>query len=150
MSGLRILLVQGANMEWLGRRQPELYGTTSAAELDAMVQEFARARGVELEIFYTSREGDAIERIYQAARDGVDGLLMNPAGFTYAGHTLRDCLLGVALPYVEVHMTNIEARDMRSATAAAANGVVAGLGIESYMLGLDALVGVIERRRAAP
>ncbi len=146
---MRILLVQGANMEWLGRREPELYGTTSAAELDAMVREHARGRGVELEIFHSPREGDAIERIYQAARDGVDGVLMNPAGFTYAGHALRDCLLGAALPYVEVHMTNIEARGMRSVIAAAAHGVVAGLGAQSYLLGLDALVGVIERRRAA-
>lgn len=143
---MRILLIQGANMEWLGLRQPELYGTTTAAELDAIMHAEAERLGVMLDIAYTNVEGDAIGRIYAAVRGGTDGLLMNPAGFLYAGYALRDCLRGVRIPYVEVHMTNIERREMRSVMAGEADGLVVGLGIDSYRLGLDALVRVVVRR----
>lgn len=140
---MKILLIQGANMVWLGKREPELYGTTTAAELDAMLLDHAAARGCTLEIFYTNQEGAAIDRIYRAAEDGVDGLLMNPAGFTYAGYALRDCVKAVALPYVEVHMTNLEKRGTRSVTCPVADGFVAGLGVQSYAAGLDGLLAVI-------
>lgn len=139
----KILLLQGANLNWLGKREPELYGTTTAAELDAIMRDRAEALGIELEIFYANIEGEAIGRLYQAAMDGVDGLLMNPAGFTYAGYALRDCIKAVALPYVEVHITNIERRGTRSVLAEVANGVIYGLGIASYLRGLDALLDVI-------
>ena len=103
----RLLLIQGANLVWLGKREPEIYGRTSAAELDAMLGEEAKRRNVTLEIRYTNLEGEAIDWIYDAASKGVDGLLMNPAGFTYSGYALRDCLKGVrdSLPYVEVHIS---------------------------------------------
>lgn len=144
---MRVLLVQGANMEWLGRRQPELYGTTTAAELDAMIGAEAESKGVDLDIFYSNIEGEAITRIYQAARDGIDGLLMNPAGFLYQGFALRDCLRGVRLPYIEVHMTNLEKRGMHSVLAEESAGMIVGLGIDSYSLGLEALIRVIRRQR---
>jgi len=139
----KILLLQGANLVWLGKREPELYGTTTADELDAIMLERAGTLGVQLDITYANIEGVAIESIYQAAKDGVDGLLMNPAGFTYAGFALRDCIKAVALPYVEVHITNIERRGTRSVLAEVANGVIYGLGISSYLRGLDALLDVI-------
>ncbi|NKB57634.1 MAG: type II 3-dehydroquinate dehydratase [Alphaproteobacteria bacterium] len=139
----KILLVQGANMVWLGKREPELYGTTTATELDALMRDRAAALSVELDIFYANIEGEAISHIYQSVKDGIDGILMNPAGFTYAGYALRDCIRAVSLPYVEVHMTNIERRGTRSVLAPAANGVVYGLGISSYVRGLDALLDVI-------
>ena len=144
---MRILLLQGANMEWLGIRQPELYGTTTAKELDAIMEGEAQRLGVELEIAYTNLEGVAIDRIYRAVREGVDGLLMNPAGFLYSGYALRACIRGVRIPYVEVHMTNIERRQMHSVLAVEADGLVVGLGIDSYRLGLEALVRVIARMR---
>ena len=145
----RILLIQGANMAYLGKRQPELYGTTTGAELDKLLLARAKARKCRLDIFYSHAEGEAIQRIYQANEDSVDGLLMNPAGLMYAGHALRDCLLAVRLPYVEVHMTNLEKRGKKSVLADVADGVIHGLGIQSYLLGLDALLGVIERRKAS-
>jgi 3-dehydroquinate dehydratase-2 len=144
----RVLLLQGPNMSFLGRREPELYGSTTAAELDAMMREAATARGVELEIFYTHVEGEAIGRIYEAEQAGVDGLLMNPAGFIYAGYALRDCLRAARLPYVEVHITNIERRGIHSLLAAEADGLIIGLGVHGYVLGLDALLHVIGRRAA--
>lgn len=137
----KILLIQGPNMSYLGRRQTEIYGTTSAAQLDAMLQEIARARKFKLEIFYTHSEAAAIERIYAAADAGIDGLLMNPASFLFAGYALRDCLRALPVPYVEVHMTNIEKRGIRSILVETAIGIVAGFGVRSYVLGLDALLG---------
>ena len=127
-------------MSYLGRRQPELYGTTTAAELDQMLHEHARANAYDLEIFYTHIEGEAIARLYQAVDEGIDGLVMNPAGFLYSGYALRDCLRAVSFPYIEVHMTNIEKRGIHSILADAAVGMVAGLGLQSYFLGLDAML----------
>lgn len=142
----RILLVQGANMAYLGKREPEIYGTTTATELDTMLQEHAKAKGYALDLFYTNVEGEAINRIYHAAESGVDGLVMNPAGFNYAGYALRDCVKGAGLPYVKVHMTNIQKRGISSVLASAATGVISGFGIESYILGLDAMLYVLSGR----
>ena len=136
----KILLIQGANMAYLGRRQPELYGKTSAKELDAMLQAHAAAKQVALDIFYTHVEGEAIRRIYDAVDAGVQGLVMNPAGFTYAAYALRDCLRAIPFPYVEVHMTNLDKRGVHSVTAEAALGVITGFGTQSYVWGIDALL----------
>ena len=131
----------------LGKRQPELYGTTTAAELDALLLEEAKTLGVDLDIRYTNVEGEAIDWIYQADESGVDGLLFNPAGFVYAGYAQRDCLKAVSQPRIEVHMTNLERRGMQSVTAPAADGMVMGLGIDSYVHGLRALARLIQARR---
>jgi 3-dehydroquinate dehydratase-2 len=93
----KILLLQGANLTFLGRREPEIYGSTTPAELDTMLQRHAQEHGYQLKIFYTNIEGEAINRIYQATDEGFDGLVMNPAGFTYAGFALKDCIKGAAL-----------------------------------------------------
>jgi 3-dehydroquinate dehydratase-2 len=145
----RILLLQGANMAYLGKREPEIYGTTTAAELDQMVQRHAKKGGAKLDIFYTHVEGEAIGRIYRAADEGIDGLLMNPAGFIHAGYALRDCLRAMQFPYVEVHMSNIDKRGFKSVTAEAARGVIAGFGLRSYLMGLDALLDLIKDGKPA-
>lgn len=139
LKAMKILLLQGANMTYLGRRQPELYGTTTAAELDVMLLAFANEQGFELEIFYSNIEGEAINRLYRAVDEGFDGLVMNPAGFGYAGYALKDCLAALPFPYIEVHMTNIEKRGIRPITREVAKGVISGFGIQSYFLGLDAM-----------
>lgn len=137
----KILLIQGPNMSHLGRRQPELYGRTTAAELDAMLMEHAQANGYKLAIFYTHSESEAIERLYRAVDEKIDGVVMNPAAFLFAGYALRDCLRAVPFPYVEVHMTNIEKRGIHSMLAETALGFVAGFGVRSYVLGLEAMLG---------
>lgn len=142
----RILLIQGANLEWLGHREPELYGTTTAAELDAWLHKEAESRSLTLDIRYTNLEGEAISWIYGAARADVDGIVINPAGFLHTGFALRDCLRGVAQPVVEVHITNIERRKLHSVTAEAADGCVTGFGLESYVVGLDGLLRLLRRR----
>jgi 3-dehydroquinate dehydratase-2 len=143
----KLLLIQGANMVWLGKREPEHYGTTTAGELDALMRAEAERRDVELEIRYTNVEGEAIDLIYDAVRRGVDGLLMNPAGFSHAGYALRDCLKAVrGFPYVEIHITNTERRGIKPVTTGEAEGVIAGFGIDSYFLAFDAMMRILARR----
>jgi 3-dehydroquinate dehydratase-2 len=142
----KILLIQGPNLSYLGRRQPEIYGKTSAAELDAMLREHARANKYELDIFYTHSESAAIERLYRAIDEKVDGLVMNPAAFIFAGYALRDTLRAVPFPYVEIHITNIEKRGIHSILAETAVGIIAGFGVRSYILGLEAMLGHLRAR----
>ena len=142
---MNILLIQGANMEHLGRRLPELYGTTTAKELDSIMRRRARELGIGLEILYTNTEGEAVTAIYKAERAGVDGIVYNPAGFLHAGHALRDCLKSIQAPAIEVHITNIEKRGVVSVTADAAVGMIAGFGIQSYLLALAAMVARLAR-----
>ena len=144
---MKILLVQGANLTFLGRREPAIYGTTTPAELDAMLQRHARERGYFLEIFYSNIEGEAINRIYRAVDEGFDGLVMNPAGFSYAGFALKDCLKGAALPYVEVHISSIAKRQIHCVLSDVAEGLIAGFGMHSYILGLDAMLEILRTRR---
>ena len=137
---MKLLLIQGANMEYLGRRQPELYGTTTAKELDNMLRRQAKVLGVSLDILYTNTEGAAVSAIYKADRAGIDGILFNPAGFLHAGHALRDCLRSIRAPALEIHITNIEKRGYGSVTSEAAIGMIAGFGVDSYVLALEAMV----------
>jgi 3-dehydroquinate dehydratase II len=143
---MKILLLQGANLTFLGRREPEIYGTTTAAELDARLQRHAREHEYKLEIFYTNIEGEAIDRIYWAVDDGFDGVVMNPAGFTYAGFALKDCIKGAALPYVEVHISNIAKRGIHCVLSDVAEGLISGFGMHSYILGLEAMLEILRTR----
>ena len=145
---MKCLLVQGANMEALGRRQPELYGTTTARQLDALLRRQARGLGVNLDVLYTNREGEAVSAIWRAERAGIDGILFNPAGFLRAGYALADCLKSIKAPAIEIHVTNIEKRGRRSVTASAAVGTIAGFGVDSYVLALDAMVARLGRGTA--
>src|SRR5260370_24893286 len=144
---MKLLLIQGANMEYLGRRQPELYGMITAKELDALLRRQARKLGVTLDILYTNTEGEAVSAIFKADRSGVDGILFNPAGFLHAGHALRDCLKSIRAPAIEIHVTNIEKRGYGSVTAQAAVGMIAGLGVNFYV---PALHAVVARPRQRP
>jgi len=147
---MKLLLIQGANMEYLGRRQPELYGTTTARELDAILRRQARRLDVALEIFYTNTEGAAVTAIYKADRTRIDGILFNPAGFLHAGHALRDCLRSIRAPAIEIHMTNIEKRGYGSVTSEAAVGMIAGFGVDSYVLALEALLARLRQQEKKP
>ena len=142
----KILLIQGANMNILGVRQPEVYGKTTAAELDRMLLDYAKKKSFDLELFYTNSEGECIDRIIKAYRDKVDALVMNPGWFTYSGKAIGDTVKGVNIPYVEVHLSNHFVRDIHSVIADAAQGVIMGLGIQVYFLGLDAALYLIGKK----
>ena len=151
----RILVWQGANMNWLGIREPEIYGSTTAAELDEQIQAYARQRGFEVEIFYPNIEGEAINKIYEAYERGFEAIVMSPGGFTPAGHALQGALKGVRQrkAYVEVHVANHFARYRRGehqdATPPAAAGAIMGFGVYGYFLGLEAALHLSEAKRQA-
>jgi 3-dehydroquinate dehydratase-2 len=111
-----------------------------------MLQLHARKHEYVLDIFYSNIEGEAINRIYQAADEGFDGLVMNPAGFTYAGFALKDCVKGAALPYVEVHISNIAKRGIHCVLSDLAEGFITGFGMHSYILGLEAMLEILRAR----
>ena len=145
----KILVLQGANMNWLGIREPDKYGSTTAAELDERIRRYAGEKGFEVEIVYTNLEGEAIDVLYRAHEEGVDAVVMNPGGFTYSGHALADCIRGIKVPVVEVHMTNHYLRQIRSATGAAARCVFLGLGAQTYFHGLDAALYLAQAGKGA-
>ena len=95
-------------------------------------------------------EREAINRIYQAVDEGFEGLVMNPAGFTYAGFALKDCVKGAGLPYVEVHISNIAKRGIHCVLSDVSEGLITGFGMHSYILGLDAMLEILRARRQEP
>ncbi len=135
----KIILIQGANLTYLGKREPDIYGTTRPDELNATLLNYAQKSGLILEIFYTNVEGEAIDKIYQCADDGFDGIVMNPAGFSYAGYALKDCIKGAGLPYVEVHISNIAKRNIHCVLSEVSVGLITGFGLFGYQLALDAM-----------
>jgi 3-dehydroquinate dehydratase-2 len=144
----KILLIQGANMHLLGIRQPEIYGTATAAELDALINAYATERSVELEILYTNSEADLIDRASRASEDGFEAIVCNTGSFCYASYSIRDCFAAISVPVIEVHMSNQLAREIHSVTAAGANGVIMGFGHDTYLIGLDVALRLIAKKKA--
>ena len=144
-----IFLLQGPNMNYLGKRQPELYGSTTAAELDEICRHHADRRNYALTIHYSNSEGEALDGLYQAREKGeLDGLVMNPAAWSVgAGASIRFCILGIAKPYIEVHLRNQYQMQNISTLADLALGVIQGFGIRSYTLALDAMYDYIMESR---
>ncbi len=145
---MHIAVLNGPNLNLLGEREPELYGRASLAEIEAAVRERARALGVECSWKQTNHEGELVEAI-QGLKGHADGAVINAAAFTHTSLAVRDALLAVRVPFVEVHLSNIFAREperRRSLLADLAVGVVTGFGADSYRLGLEALVRLLERR----
>lgn len=137
----RILVLHGPNLATLGRRQPEIYGTTTLAEINASLTGAAAAWGWEITTFQSNTEGAIIDAIEARALE-TDGVLVNPGALTHYGLALRDALAALTVPIVEVHLSNIHAREpwrRSSVTAEVARGMVAGFGWRSYLLGLEAL-----------
>ena len=135
-----IILIQGAKLTYLGKREPEIYGRTTPDELDTTLLDYAKRKDIELEIFYTNLEGEAINKIYRCADLGFDGLVMNPAGFSYSGYALKDCIKGAGLPYVEIHISNVAKRNIHCVLSEISVGVITGFGIYGYQLALDAML----------
>src|SRR5439155_936880 len=145
---VHIAVLNGPNLNLLGEREPELYGRTTLVEIEARTRERARALGVELSWRQTNHEGELVDAI-QGLKGRADGAVINAAAFTHTSLALRDALLAVRVPFVEVHLSNIFAREperRRSVLADVAVGVVTGFGGESYRLGLEGLVGYLASR----
>ena len=145
---MHIAVLNGPNLNLLGEREPELYGRTTLVEIEARTRERARALGVELSWRQTNHEGELVDAI-QGLKGRADGAVINAAAFTHTSLALRDAFLAVRVPFVEVHLSNIFAREperRRSVLADVAVGVVTGFGGESYRLGLEGLVGYLASR----
>jgi len=139
---MRIAVVHGPNLRLLGRREPHLYGSATLEEVDGELRDLAREMGVDLEIFQSNHEG-AILDFLQDVSGRAHGILINPAGLTHTSVSLRDALLGIGLPVVEVHLSNPAARESfrhRSFVGGIAVGTVAGFGKNSYLFGLRGLM----------
>lgn len=136
-----LLVLHGPNLNLLGTREPEQYGSTPLAEIDRALAQRAERAGISLESFQSNAEHALIERVHQAAAAGTRFILINPAGLTHTSVALRDALLGTAIPFIEVHLSNVHAREpfrRHSYFSDVAVGVVSGLGAQGYELALEA------------
>jgi 3-dehydroquinate dehydratase-2 len=139
----KILMLHGINHNMFGKRDPRQYGTVTLAEIDARLQALGRELGVEVASFQTNHEGEMCERIHQAYADGVDAVLINAGAWTHYSYGIRDALAILTVPIVEIHMSNIHAREPfrhQSVFAEIAKGQICGFGTESYLLGLRAAI----------
>ena len=142
---LRVLVVHGPNLNLLGAREPEIYGTTSLEEINAALTALAKERGAEVEFFQSNHEGALIDRI-QEAPAFADGIVINPGGLTHTSVALRDALCATSLPIVEVHLSNIHGREEfrhRSFISGIARAVVVGFGAHGYSLALEGLLHLL-------
>lgn len=142
---MRILLVNGPNLNRLGTREPAVYGTTTLAEVLEAVSGRARTLGAEIRSFQANGEGAIIDWL-QAEQDGADGLIINAGALTHYGIALRDAVAAMAIPTVEVHISNVWKREEfrhESLLSPVVNGAIVGLGVQGYLLALEALVRII-------
>ncbi|HEX7642248.1 MAG TPA: type II 3-dehydroquinate dehydratase [Burkholderiaceae bacterium] len=136
----KLLLINGPNLNLLGTREPAVYGSTSLADIEQAAVKQAKAAGVSLECFQSNHEGALIDRIHAALKEGVDAIIINPGGLTHTSVALRDALAGVAIPFVEVHISNVHRRETfrhHSFLSEIATGVICGLGPEGYRAAID-------------
>jgi 3-dehydroquinate dehydratase-2 len=149
MRGRSVLVLHGPNLNLLGTREPAVYGRTTLGEVDRLIREHGRRRGVRVECRQSNVEGELIGWLQAAARDGFLGVVLNPGAFTHYSIALRDVVAAIPVPVVEVHLSNVHGREefrRHSVIAGVARGQIAGFGPRSYLLGLDALLGPDERR----
>ncbi|CAJ0902199.1 3-dehydroquinate dehydratase [Ralstonia sp. LMG 32965] len=135
-----VLVLHGPNLNLLGTREPEVYGATTLADINAALAERAAARGVTLAHFQSNHEGALVDRIHAAKSEGVEFIIINPAAYTHTSVALRDALAGVVIPYIEVHLSNVHRREPfrhHSYLADQAVGVICGLGWRGYLAALD-------------
>ncbi len=145
---LSVLVIHGPNLNLLGTREPEVYGTTTLEDIDRMLQAEALALGCVLRCVQSNHEGEIVSLV-QSAREGCSALVINPAAYTHTSVAIRDALAALDCPKVEVHLSNIHAREefrRVSITGGAVDGIVSGFGADSYILGLRAAVALARRR----
>ncbi|MFZ4378563.1 MAG: type II 3-dehydroquinate dehydratase [Polynucleobacter sp.] len=143
-----ILVIQGPNLNLLGTREPEVYGKTTLEDIHKKLGEIATAHSVELDTYQSNHEGELIDRIQKAKQDGVDFIIINPGAFTHTSVALRDVLAGVAIPFTEIHLSNIHQREefrKHSYLSDIATGVICGLGAIGYELALQAAITRLQK-----
>ncbi len=139
----KILVLHGPNLNLLGTREPEIYGADTLVAIDQNLLQMASQNGVELETFQSNLEGELVSRIQQAATDGIQFIIINPAAFTHTSIALRDAFLATEIPFVEVHLSNVFAREefrSHSYLSDIALGIISGFGKNSYLLAFEAAI----------
>lgn len=147
----KVLVLHGPNLNLLGIREPGIYGTKTLEDVNNALQERGRNLGLTVECFQSNHEGDLVDRIQQAG-GRFGGLIINPAALTHYSHAISDAIAAVDLPVIEVHLSNIFARERfrrRSVISPVASGVITGLGLQGYLLGIEALAAMIAKNREA-
>lgn len=147
---MKILMLHGINHNMFGKRDPKQYGTITLEQIDTRLAELAKELGVEIESYQTNCEGAMCERIHQAYTDGVDAVLINAGAWTHYSYGLRDALAILTVPIVELHMSNIHAREEfrhKSVFAEIALGQICGFGVDSYLLALRAAVSAAKAQQ---
>jgi 3-dehydroquinate dehydratase-2 len=148
-SPLKILVLHGPNLNLLGLREPDIYGTDTYEDMNRKIEAYAKQLGIQLQIIQSNHEGVLIDAIHDTV-NWADGIIINPGAYTHYSYAIADAIRGVRLPVIEVHLTNIHAREefrRHSVVAAATVGQIAGFGTTSYLLALDAIRAVIEQGR---
>ena len=144
-----LLLINGPNLNLLGSREPDIYGHESLAAIEQRLVKEAAKMKHELDCFQSNHEGELIERIQRAGEEGIAGIIINPGAFTHTSVALRDALLGAAIPFIEIHLSNLAARESfrhRSYMSDIASGVILGLGTRGYSLALMAMHDLLTQR----
>jgi len=143
-----ILVLHGPNLNLLGEREPDIYGSTTLADINGRLEQLARSRNHKLLHKQSNAEYELVERVQAARREGTDFILINPAAFTHTSVALRDALAAVAIPFIEIHLSNTHAREEfrhHSYFSDLAVGVICGLGAQGYELGLQAAMNILEQ-----
>jgi 3-dehydroquinate dehydratase-2 len=143
-----ILVLHGPNLNLLGEREPEIYGSTTLSDINQQMEEKAREHGHHLLTMQSNAEYELIERVQEARHEGVNFIIINPAAFTHTSVALRDALLAVAIPFIEVHLSNIHQREefrRHSFFSDVAEGVICGLGPHGYQLALAAVINTLQK-----
>jgi len=142
---MKILVIHGPNLNLLGTREPEIYGSKTLEDLNAYIATHASKTGIEIDTFQSNHEGEIIDRIQAADKAGIDTVVINPGAYTHTSVAIFDALRGVSLRAIEVHISNIHARGetrAKSITAGACHGIISGFGFDSYLLAIDAAVSL--------
>ena len=143
-----ILIINGPNLNLLGQREPEIYGTDTLDDVIERCTGIANKNQVNIEAFQSNHEGQLIDRIHQAGQQPVDWIIINPAAFTHTSVALRDAFAGVAIPFIELHISNVHSRESfrhHSYLSDIAQGVICGLGIKGYELATQAVIDQLEK-----
>lgn len=136
----KLLLINGPNLNLLGTREPEIYGAATLSDVETLASATAIDAGATITCFQSNHEGALIDRIHAAGKEGIEGIIINPGGLTHTSVALRDALAGVAIPFIEVHISNVHQREAfrhHSYLSAIARGVICGLGIEGYRMAIE-------------
>lgn len=144
----KLLVLHGPNLNLLGTREPEVYGTTTLAEINQRLQSVAHAAGVALEAFQSNSEGALVDRVQAAKSERVDMIVINPGAYTHTSIALRDAFSAVAIPFIEIHLSNVHAREefrRKSYLSDVAVGVITGLGADGYQFAVEAAIRRIKR-----